>query len=71
MPYYQYTIVENFFYRYFRGIACAPAIEERYAFFLYFGFEEAKGLFNLKGGDADLRVWRPSVPQRGCFIPEE
>jgi hypothetical protein len=35
---------------------CAPAVEERYTFFSYFGFEEVKHLFKLKGGDADLQV---------------
>ena len=44
-----------------------PAIEERYTFFLDFGFEEAKGLFNLKGGDADLQVWWPSAPPTGVL----
>ncbi len=33
-----------------------PRVKEHCVFFLYFGFEEAKGLFNLKGGDADLQV---------------
>ena len=33
-----------------------PRVKERFAFFSCFGFEEAKGLFNLKGGDADLQV---------------
>jgi hypothetical protein len=40
MPYYLYTIVEKFLYRYFRGIACAPTVEERNAFFIYLGSDD-------------------------------
>jgi len=35
---------------------CAPGSKNSDEFFFCFGFEEAKGLFNLKGGDADLQV---------------